>query len=58
MDKKEKQIDIKKGASSADVHRYVFVEYGPMELDINLRVRVHELEKALEEKVRLCNHGA
>ena len=30
--------------------RYVFVEYGPMELDINLRVRVHELEKALKEK--------
>ncbi|CAK0782570.1 hypothetical protein CVIRNUC_005782 [Coccomyxa viridis] len=30
--------------------RYVFVEYGPMELDINLRVRVHELEKVLEEK--------
>lgn len=27
------------------------MEYGPMELDINLRVRVHELEKALEEKV-------
>ena len=23
-----------------------------MELDINLRVRIHELEKALEEKVR------
>ena len=33
------------------MYRYVFVEYGPMELDINLRVRVHELEKALKEKV-------
>lgn len=31
--------------------RYVFVEYGPMELDINLRVRVHELETALKKKV-------
>lgn len=40
-----------KGASYADGYRYVFVEYGPMELDINLRVRVHELEKALEERV-------
>lgn len=25
-----------------------------MELDINLRVRVHELEKVLEEKVGPC----
>ena len=31
--------------------RYVFVEYGPMELDINLRVRVHELERAIQERV-------
>ena len=34
------------------LHRYVFVEYGPMELDLNLRVRVHELEAFLEQKVR------
>ena len=34
-------------------YRYVFVEYGPMELDINLRVRVDELEKVLVEKVCL-----
>ncbi|KAL3134817.1 hypothetical protein ABBQ32_007791 [Trebouxia sp. C0010 RCD-2024] len=27
--------------------RYVQVEYGPMELDLNLRVRIHELEKYL-----------
>ncbi len=32
--------------------RYVFVEYGPMELDLNLRVRVHELERYLADKVR------
>jgi len=32
--------------------RYVFVEYGPMELDLNLRVRVHELEAYLSAKVR------
>ena len=31
--------------------RYVFVEYGPMELDLNLRVRVHELEQHLQQKV-------
>ncbi|KAK9905055.1 hypothetical protein WJX75_008745 [Coccomyxa subellipsoidea] len=30
--------------------RYVFVEYGPMELDLNLRVRVHELEGYLADK--------
>jgi hypothetical protein len=29
----------------------VFVEYGPMELDLNLRVRVHELEQHLQKKV-------
>ena len=34
--------------------RYVFVEYGPMELDLNLRVRVHELEQHLQKKV---NYG-
>lgn len=27
--------------------RYVFLEYGPMELDISLRVRVHEIEQYL-----------
>lgn len=27
--------------------RYVFLEYGPMELDINLRIRVHEIEQYL-----------
>lgn len=33
--------------------RYVMVEYGPMELDLNLRVRVWALEKHLaEQKVR------
>ena len=31
--------------------RYVFVEYGPLEIDLNLRVRVHELEKAVEKRV-------
>lgn len=30
--------------------RYIFVEYGPMELDINLRVRVQLLEDWLEKK--------
>ncbi|CAD7701958.1 unnamed protein product [Ostreobium quekettii] len=30
--------------------RYVLVEYGPMELDINLRVRVHMLEKWLADR--------
>ena len=37
-------------------YRYIFVEYGPMELDLNLRVRVAELQKALEEQVcvRIC----
>ncbi|KAI3425770.1 hypothetical protein D9Q98_007745 [Chlorella vulgaris] len=30
--------------------RYVFLEYGPMELDIGLRVRVHEIEHYLAEK--------
>ncbi|KAK9808039.1 hypothetical protein WJX73_007706 [Symbiochloris irregularis] len=30
--------------------RYVFVEYGPMELDLNLRVRIAELTKALEQQ--------
>ena len=27
------------------------MEYGPLKIDLNLRVRVHELEKALGEKV-------
>ena len=31
--------------------RCLFVEYGPMELDLNLRVRVHELQNALTEQV-------
>ena len=31
--------------------RYVQVEYGPMELDLNLRVRIHELEKHLAAQV-------
>ena len=31
--------------------RYVFVEYGPMELDLNLRVRIDELEKYLAAQV-------
>lgn len=31
--------------------RYVFVEYGPMELDLNLRVRIDELEKFLAKQV-------
>ena len=36
--------------------RYVFVEYGPMELDLNLRVRVHELEQhPAEEGARTSN---
>lgn len=30
--------------------RYVFLEYGPMELDLNLRVRIHELEQYLAEQ--------
>lgn len=29
--------------------RYVQVEYGPMELDLTLRVRVHCLEEALKK---------
>ena len=33
------------------MHRYVQVEYGPMELDLNLRVRIYELEKHLKEQV-------
>ena len=33
--------------------RYVQVEYGPMELDLNLRVRIHELEKHLADQVLL-----
>ena len=32
--------------------RYLFVEYGPMELDLNLRVRVHELQGALMQQAR------
>ena len=32
-----------------DAGRYVVVEYGPMELDLNLRVRVAELEAHLAE---------
>ena len=36
--------------------RYIFVEYGPMELDLNLRVRIHELEEWLKQKVRPCHH--
>ena len=35
--------------------RYVFVEYGPLVIDINLCVRVHELRKALEERVCLLH---
>lgn len=34
--------------------RYVLVEYGPMELDLNLRVRVHMLEKWLADD-QVCN---
>ncbi|DBA70016.1 TPA: hypothetical protein ACH3X2_012365 [Trebouxia sp. C0005] len=30
--------------------RYVQVEYGPMELDLNLRVRIYELEKHLKQQ--------
>lgn len=30
--------------------RYVFLEYGAMELDLNLRVRIHELEKYLKDQ--------
>ena len=30
--------------------RYVMVEYGPLELDLNLRVRVWALEKHLKEQ--------
>ncbi|PSC69627.1 urea carboxylase [Micractinium conductrix] len=30
--------------------RYIFLEYGPMELDISLRVRVHEIEQYLAAK--------
>ncbi|KAK9819502.1 hypothetical protein WJX74_000026 [Apatococcus lobatus] len=30
--------------------RYIFVEYGPMELDLNLRVRINELEEWLRSK--------
>lgn len=29
--------------------RYLFLEYGPMELDLNLRVRVHQLEAWIKE---------
>lgn len=32
------------------------VEYGPMELDLNLRVRIFELEQFLAEKVSLEHH--
>eukprot|EP00803_Ostreobium_quekettii_P002335 evm.model.scf_303EXC.6 EVM.evm.TU.scf_303EXC.6 scf_303EXC:97659-103117(+) len=35
--------------------RYVLVEYGPMELDINLRVRVHMLEKWLADRKVGCS---
>ena len=43
--------------------RYVLVEYGPMELDLNLRVRVWALQQYLADKqVRTCDrldmHGA
>ncbi|KAK9808021.1 hypothetical protein WJX73_005265 [Symbiochloris irregularis] len=31
-------------------NRYLFAEYGPMELDLNLRVRIAELTKALEQQ--------
>ena len=34
-----------------NICRYVFVEYGPMELDLNLRVRIDELEHVLADKV-------
>lgn len=33
--------------------RYVQVEYGPMELDLNLRVRIYELERHLKGQVSL-----
>ncbi len=33
------------------MRRYVQVEYGPMELDLNLRVRIYELEKHLKQQV-------
>lgn len=36
-----------------DKLRYVFVEYGPMELDLNLRVRVDELEHHLASQVTI-----
>ena len=36
--------------------RYVQVEYGPMELDLNLRVPIHELEKHLADQVALPLH--
>ena len=32
------------------LYRYVQVEYGPMELDLNLRVRIYELEKHLKQQ--------
>lgn len=38
--------------SQFHTRRYVFVEYGPMELDLNLRVRIDELERYLADKVR------
>lgn len=31
--------------------RYIFVEYGPMALDLNLRVRIDELENYLAAQV-------
>lgn len=33
------------------IRRYVYVEYGPMELDLNLRVRIDELQKSLATQV-------
>ncbi len=40
------------------VRRYVQVEYGPMELDLNLRVRIYELEKHLKAQVSQIVCGA
>lgn len=42
----------KRDGEAPCVCRYVFVEYGPMQLDLNLRVRVHFLEQALASQAR------
>ena len=44
---KMRHKDTERGTQTKCVYRYVQVEYGPMELDLNLRVRIHELEKHL-----------